>query len=112
MSSVPSSGHQLAIAIVAIATAAIGFGLFGADIQIGVFEWTTGLVSSVQLGRLFGLVATTVFYFLVVISVGRLLPDGEITGRQLTDGPMQWFFLEMVSLGGLYIIDVIDQLAG
>ena len=35
MSTKPPDGHQLAVAILAIATAAIGFGIFGGDLALG-----------------------------------------------------------------------------
>ncbi len=70
----PSDGHQLAVAILAIATAAIGFGIFGNDIALGDLVQTPGLARQIQWAKLTAITATTVFYFLVLVTVGRMLP--------------------------------------
>ena len=105
-------GHQLAVGILAIATAAIGFGIFGGNFALGELVQTPGLAKQIQWAKLTSIVATTTFYFLVLVTVGRLLPRRQISGRELVNGPMAWLYLEMVSLAGLYFFRVIEELVG
>lgn len=102
--------HQLSVAILAIATAAIGFGLFGGDIQFGELMQTPSLARDIQWARLAGIAFATVSYFLVLVTVGRMLPKDQISGKELTNGPFAWFYMEMVSLAWLYMLSVIEQL--
>ena len=110
MKTKPPDGHQLAVAILAIATAAIGFGIFGGDFALGELVQKPGLARQIQWAKLTGIVATTVFYFLVLITVGRMLPSHRISGRELLNGPIAWLYLEMVSLAGLYFFGVLEEL--
>ncbi len=80
--------HQLAVAILAITTAAIGFGLFGSDLELGELTTASGLAREVQWAKLIGAAATTVFYFMVLITVGRMVSNDKISRRQLTNGPI------------------------
>ena len=102
--------HQLAVAILAIATAAIGFGLFGSDVQIGELVRTPSLARDILWARLVGVAFATTSYFFVLITVGKMLPDEKITGKQLANGPIVWFLMEMLSLAWLYILNVIEEL--
>ena len=106
--------HQLAVAILAIATAAIGFGLFGGGLSLGEFTFTTGfnLVRSFQVAKLAGAVSSATFYFLVVLDVAAIFQEGEVSGERIRNGPMLWFFLEMVSLGGLFLVSILEELSG
>ncbi len=102
---------QLAVAILAIATAAIGFGLFGVETEIGSLVKEPGYTQGMQVAKIVGMVTSGVFYFRVLLSVARILPDNKATGHQLVQGPVQWFYMEMVSLGGLFLLKVAEELA-
>ena len=106
--------HQLAVAILAIATAAIGFGLFGGGLSVGELTSTTGfnLVRSFQVTKLAGAVSSATFYFLVVMDVAAIFREDEVSGERIRNGPIFWFFLEMVSLGGLFLVNVLEELSG
>ena len=104
--------HQLAVAILAIATAAIGFGIFEGDLEVGSWAVAEGFAKGAQLGKLLGISSAGVFYFLVLLSTGRAFQYEQISGRQLVVGPLQWLYLEMVSLAGLYFINLVEELAG
>ena len=112
MNSKPPDRHQLAVAILAIATAAIGFGLFGGDLPVGKFVREGGFAAGIQYMRLTLIAVTVVSYFALAISVARILPENDVTGRQLAYGPMQWLVIEMVALAALYLILLIAELAG
>ena len=104
--------HQLAVGILAIATAAIGFGLFGSNLQIGQFGQIDNFASSIQNAKLAGIALTALFYFWLLLDVSRILLDDEITGSRLVFGPLQWLFMEMLSLAVLYGFTIIQELVG
>ncbi len=104
--------YQLAIAIMAVATAAIGFGLFGSGVEVGPWVSEPDFARGAQLGKVAGILASGVFYLLVLLSVARFLQDEHVTGRQLVFGPLQWLFMEMTSLGGLFFVGLLEELAG
>ena len=90
--------QQMAVAILAIATAALGFGLWSQDFALPE-TWGTPLHHT-QLAL--GLVATF-FYFGTFVSVGRILAqEGRITGQDLVTRPMAWLYLQMLALALLF----------
>ena len=107
MSPKPPDRHQLAVAILAIATAAIGFGLFSSDVQL---ISSPDLARAIQWGRLAGIALAIVFYFLVLLTVGEILLKEETSGRELA-GPIGWLYLEMASLAWLYVLSLIEESA-
>ena len=112
MKAIPPDRHQLAIAILAIATAAIGFGLFGGDLPVGELIREDRFAAGIQYLKLMLIAVVVVSYFAVAISVARILPEDRVTGRQLAYGPMQWLVIEMAALAALYLILLIAELAG
>ena len=109
--SIVAGRHQMALALLAVATAAIGFSLFGDAIQIGPWVKDPGFASGAQQGKIFGAVAASFFYVLVLLSVGSALQDGRFTARRLVFGPLQWFYMEMISLGGIFFVQIAEELA-
>ena len=108
----PPDRHQLAVAILAIATAAIGFGLFGGDVSVGKFELVDGFTAGIQGAKLAMITTAIVCYFAGAISVIRVLREDQITGERLVSGPMQWLVIEMVALAELYLVLLIAELLG
>lgn len=104
--------HQLAAAILAIATAAIGFGIFGGDLTVGAWHKELGFARGTQLGKLLGILLAGVFYFLVLLSTSRVFQHEQISGRQLVLGPLQWLYMEMIALAGLYSLNLVEELSG
>ena len=104
--------HQLAVAILAIATAAIGFGLFGSDLLVGQLVRDGNFVAAIQYLKLALIAVAVISYFAVAISVARMLPDDHVTGRELAYGPTQWLVVEMAALAALYLVLLITELAG
>ncbi len=100
--------HQLALAILAIATAAIGFGLFGADFHItGDSFWSLedGTTSESLLVLAF---FTLVSYAGVLISTGQiLLRDDNPSGVDLVKGPLLWMGVELMLLALMFIINIL-----
>ncbi len=107
----PPDRHQLAVAILAIATAAVGFGLFGHWLQPPepkpAFEMTKWVMRFI-VGSRFVLVSLTILsYFLLLESVSRLLSREKILGTELVNGPIMWLFVEMACLTGLHLTNVL-----
>ena len=101
----PPDRHQLAIAILAIATAAIGFGLFGSDVNLGIDVFDAGITTTLRRLRFGLVVAALVCYAGVIVTVGRILfREDNATGRELVLGPMRWMVFEMLSLALIFVI--------
>ena len=93
-----------AVAMLAIATGALGFGLFGSEFRV-----------SMELLHLlkvwFGLHALAV-YTLLVKSVGEILKSGDVTGRQVVEGPLMHMWLVVSSTAVVWIVEVIQDQSG
>lgn len=90
--------QQMAVAILAIATAALGFGLWSQNLAPPEIGGTPLRYAQ----RALGLIAT-IFYFGTFVSVGRLLAQkGRITGQDLVTRPMVWLYLQMLALALLF----------
>lgn len=105
----PQTSHYQtqAITILAIATAVIGFGLFGSDQLVGIDfrgSWETILSTTFKL--LLGLLALGQYGGLI-LSVGSLLKqETPVTGRQIAHGPLLLMALMMVSVALIFIIGI------
>lgn len=92
------------LAILAIATAAIGFGLFGSD-----WEWRTLASNDPYAPLLYtvqalGIVVPSIAYFLVLVTSGMILArDDRVSGIELIQGPMVWLMIEMMGMGLLFL---------
>ena len=86
--------QQMAVAILAIATAALGFGLWSQDLA----PPETGGTLLHRAQPALGLIATAL-YFGTFVSVGRILAqEGRVTGQDLVTRPMVWLYLQMLAL--------------
>ena len=107
----PQTRHfqTLAVTILAIATAVIGFGLFGSDQLAGIeFRGTSGMVLAATLKLLLGLHALAQ-YGVLILSVGGLLRQRTtVTGQQVAHGPLLQMALVMASVALIYIIGVFE----
>ena len=106
--------HQLAVGVLAIATAAIGFGLFGqfneesaAKTELQVAQLVAELIS---VSRFVLASLTVVSYFFLLEKVTGLLSKDKISGSELVNGPMTWLFVEMVCLTGLHLSGLLISL--
>ena len=86
--------QQMAVAILAIATAALGFGLWGQDLAPP--ETGDALLHYVQPALS---VIATIFYFGTFTTVGWILGrKGRVTGQDLVFLPVVWLYLQMFVL--------------
>ena len=99
--------HQQALAILAIATAAIGVGLFGGGLKLaGPSEELSGVVLALSIARSFALLAAIGTNFAVFTSVHHVLGiEGPVTGREIVGGPLLWLYWEMLSLALIFLVN-------
>ena len=90
-----------AVTMLAIATGALGFGLFGAEIRV-----STDLLPTVKLvaGGL-----ALVFYVALAESVRDILQSGDVSGRQVARGPLRNMFLVMFYMVSVFVVGIADS---
>ena len=103
--------QQMAIAILAIATAAIGIGLwaqsFDGSLPKSENPWLEVLYW-VQVPSVF---AATLLYFVTFASVARILGrNGNVTGKDLVQGPVVWLWMQMGFLALLFLAEFLSGL--
>ena len=86
--------QQMAVAILAIATAALGFGLWSQDFAPPETGGTPLRYAQPALG-----IIASIFYFCTFTTVGWILGrKGRVTGQDLVFLPMVWLYLQMFAL--------------
>ena len=102
------NGHEetrhfrtLAVTMLAIATGALGFGLFGAEFRV-----SADLLPTVKLvaGGL-----ALVFYVALAESVRVTLQSGDVSGRQVARGPLRHMFLVMFYVVSVFVVGIADS---
>ena len=98
-----------ALTIMAIATATIGFGLFGADFNTGTILLDSNLTASLARIKLdFGL-AALISYASVLASVAAILRRRtNVTGRQLVAGPLHRMYLVLFFIGLIFVAGIFE----
>ena len=101
----PANDRQnQALGILAIATAAIGFGLFGADINLPTPTSPNPAFILVFIVQASGIVGALSCYVAVLLSsAGILARDDRVAGQELVRGPMAWMAGEMFSLAAIFL---------
>ena len=98
-----------ALTILAIATATIGFGLFGADFNTGKILLDSGLTASLARAKVALGVAALLSYATVLASVASILRRRtNITGQQLVTGPLQRTYLELFYIGLIFVAGIFE----
>ena len=87
--------------MLAIATGALGFGLFGAEFRV-----STELLPVMKLAA--GGLAL-VFYVALAESVRVILQNGSASGRQLARGPLKTMFLVVFYVVSVFVIEIFDS---
>ena len=100
MSSKRPDRHQQALAILAIATAAVGVGFFGGGLDLHrPSDELKGIVLLLTIAISFAVLFAVGAYFLVFTSVIRILGlERSVTGREIVGGPLLWLYWEMFVL--------------
>lgn len=97
--------HQQALAILAIATAAIGVSLFGGGLNLDrPSDGSTGPFLWLTIGKSFAILFAVAAYFLVFTSVIRILGlERPVTGQEIVSGPLLWLYWEMFILALIFM---------
>ena len=93
-----------AVTMLAVATGAIGFGLFGAEFRVSMeFLPTLKFVAG-------GFVLVS--YVALAQSVKDILESADVTGRDVATGPLVNMFLVVIYVVCIFVADVFDNPAG
>ncbi len=107
----PNFHHQnQAFTILAIATASIGFGLFGADFQTGGALLESGpgsLLARIKLG--FAGLALLFYGTLLILVRQIMIRDGSVNGRQVANGPLTNLYLVLAYIALIFVVGVIEE---
>ena len=96
--------HRMAITILAIATAAIGIGLWASDFDWSPPQSQNSLLEVLYVVRVSSVLAATFFYFATFVATTRLLVrDRNVTGKDLARGPLTLLCLQMGYLAFLFL---------
>ena len=107
----PGTAHYQtqSITILAIATAVIGFGLFGSDQLADIVlsgSRETALASWFKL--LLGLHAFAQYGILIVVVSALLQQKHPVTGRQVAHGPLLQMALVVISVALIFVVDILE----
>ncbi len=94
--------QSLSVTILAIGTAALGFGLFGSD-----FDASEQIFFRV---RIVSGAFAIIFYVMLVLSVARILSRTGVSGDAVVMGPMFWMFELMVAIAVIFVMDPVEML--
>ena len=103
--------QQMAVAILAIATAALGFALWQQDFDL-TYPWGRPvevlLLYWVAVSAPF---VAAIFYFLTFITAGELMsrPSG-VTGLAVVRRPVVWLYCQMATLSILFFANYVSDL--
>ena len=97
--------QQHVLAILAIATAAIGIALFGGGLKLTVLgQELSGLFLWLTVAKSFAILAAVYFYFSVFVSVIRITAlERSVSGREVAGGPLLWLYWEMFFLALIFL---------
>ena len=105
--------QSLSITLLAIGTAALGFGLFGAKFLIETAPYVSenadshSIVESVDVFVKTVVVLVALFlYAMLVLSVRSILIQTEVTGEDVVQGPLFWMFELMVCIAAIFVMRV------
>ena len=90
-----------AVTMLAIATGALGFGLFGAEFRVSTEPLPTMKFVAGGLAL--------VFYVALAESVRVILRSGDVTGRQVAQGPLRAMFLVVVYVVSVFVIGILES---
>ena len=105
------SNHQnQALTILTIATAAIGFGLFGSDFDTGTILLEGGLGPTFARAKLGCGVAALGFYVTVLKSVRDVLIQSDnVTGRHIVEGPLSRMYAEVAFVALIFLASAFEE---
>ena len=103
--------QQMAIAILAIATAALGFALWTQDFDLAQPEPKNSWLLRLYWTQLAGIVVAVVCYFVTFAAVIKMLWQGHpVTGQDLVRYPLAGLYIQMVILALLFLTGYASDL--
>ena len=93
-----------AVAILAITTAALGFGLFGAEFRV-----STASTDPLPLMRLVAAGYAVVIHVAQMRSVRHILESTVVTGRDVVLGPLTYMFLVVLLMVSIFAAGILDR---
>ena len=109
----PQSRHyqQLAMAVLAMASAALGFSFWTHDFDLDYPANCDAVLQIYFWVRVASPPMAVVLFFAVLSSVGRLFaPNRLVNAADLIRGPFFWFYWEMSALSLLFLAEYIPAL--
>ena len=98
--------QSLSIAILAIATTALGLGIFAGyfrrEAEVPSFDFFAGGITSI---------IAMIYYAILARSVSNILVGGEeaqLTGRDVAHGPLTWMMQIMGCTAMMLVLDVVS----
>ncbi len=93
----------MAIAILAVATAALGFALWQQDFDLTYPNQQPGGIVIAYWITVIAPFVAAIFYFLTFITVGEILSrESGVTGREIVLGPLVWLYWQMATLSIMF----------
>ena len=102
--------QSLSIAILAIATTALGLGIFA-----GYFRSDAESPSFILITRAIASSAAIIYYAILAVTVSNILledRDGRPTGGDVVHGPLMWMMQIMWCVATIFFLDVVSALRG
>ena len=103
--------QQMAIGILAIATAAMGFALWQQDFDL---TYPSGHSAEIVIAYWVAIVApfvAAIFYFLTFITVGEVLGrESGVTGLEVVRSSVVWLYLQMLTLSIMFFVNYLSEL--
>ena len=89
-----------AVAILALATAVLGFGLLGAELRVGMELWSTA--------KLVAGGYAIAAYVMTLRSIRDILKSEGVDGRDVAQGPPRYMFLVVTYVTSIFVIGIFD----
>lgn len=103
--------QQMAIAVLAIATAALGLGLWAQDFDLTLPDAENSWFIRLYWARVAGVGAAVSFYFVTFAAVLKILwQDHAVTGYDLVRYPLAGLYIQMLILALLFLAEFFSGL--
>ena len=103
--------QQMTIAILAIATAALGFALWAQDFDAALPKTDNWWIFSLHVVQMVSIIGALIFYFFTFTSVRAIIGHGRhAANRNLIGRPIDWLYWQMVALTVLFIVGFLSEI--
>lgn len=103
--------HQMAIAVLAIATAALGIALWAQDFDLARPNSANQWIATLYWTQAASISVAILLYFATFTLVVRMLwQERNVTGRDLVRQPVVWLYFQMAALALLFLAGFLSDL--